>query len=510
MKRDLSALAAGSYDLVVIGAGIHGACIARDAALRGLSVAVLERGDLGGETSHNSLKTIHGGIRYIQHLNFSRTRLSIRERTVWLRTAPHLVRPLPFLMPTYGHGARGPLAMFAGIALYRLLGIGLTSGAQVPPGRVMGAATCRAAMPGVPETGLTGGAIWSDAQIRFADRAVIEILNDAAVHGAAIANHAEVSGILRAGGRASGVSVRDGLTGARYEVSARQIINAAGPWAGGLADDLPEAAARVPLTRSMNIVTRRKAPDMAFSIKSAQTSDSRLGKTKRLYFMVPWEGVSIFGTTHVPDTGAPDTPNTQDAEIATFISELNAAWPGLGLTEDEVTYCYRGLTPADHGGGRSHESRVLDHAAFGGLEGLSTIIGVKWTTSRLVAEQTVDLAMSKLGRTETCRTRTAPIPPVGTLDYALAGRPADEIRAVCTAHMQHAMTYTLRDMLLRRTDDLVRGQLGPEEIRTVARTMRDHLGWDAQACATEAARMQDRWLPEATRKVFQKQTLFGG
>lgn len=506
-------IASGVFDLVVIGAGIHGACVARDAALRGLKVAVLERGDLGGETSHNSLKTIHGGIRYIQHLNFARTRLSIRERTIWLRTAPHLVRPLPFLMPTYGHGVRGPAAMLAGITLYRLLGLGLGTGAaDVPPGRVMGAGACRKMMPGVPGEGLTGGAVWYDAQIRFADRAVLEILADAATHGAQVASHAEVIGILQADGKATGVAVRDALTGETFEVGARAVVNAAGPWAGPLADDLPDAVAHVPLTRSMNIVTSRSAPDMAFSIKSARESDSKLGRTKRLYFMVPWEGVAIFGTTHFPATDDTDPPEAQGAEIAEFIEELNAGWPGLDLSQDEVTYAYRGLTPAEESGGkasRSHESRVLDHAATGGQAGLLSIIGVKWTTSRLVAEQAVDLAMGKLGRAGACRTRTEPIPQIGGVSYDLAGRPSDEIRETCHAHMTRTQTVTLRDMLLRRTDDFVRGHLSAGEIRTVAGAMRDHYGWDRAACDQQTALVRDRWLPEDLHRLFEDDGLFG-
>ena len=507
-------ISSGAFDLVVIGAGVHGACVARDAALRGLRVAVLERGDLGGATSHNSLKTIHGGIRYIQHLNFSRTRLSIRERTIWLRTAPHLVRPLPFLMPTYGHGMRGPAAMFAGIMLYRLLGQGLGIGsADVPPGWVMGAGTCREMMPGVPAHGLTGGAVWYDAQIRFADRAVLEILTDAAAHGADVANYAEVTDILQADGVVTGVAVRDGLNGETFEVGARLVINAAGPWARSLAADLPDAMVRVPLTRSMNIVTSRQAPDMAFSIKSARESDSKLGKTKRLYFMVPWEGVTVFGTTHFPAADDTDPLETQAAEIAAFIVELNAAWPGLCLSMEEVTYAYRGLTPAEENDGqasRSHESRVLDHAYEGGLEGLLSIIGVKWTTSRLVAEQAVDLVMDKLGAGGACLTRTALIPKIPGMDYALAGKPKRQIWDICQAHMTGTQTITLRDMLLRRTNDFVRGLLSADEIRIVAAAMGHHYGWDQKTCAQQAALVRDRWLPQDLHELFESEGLFGG
>ena len=516
MTRDPRRLASERFDVIVVGAGIHGACVARDAALRGLRVAVVERGDLGGETSHNSLKTIHGGIRYIQHLNFTRTRESIREQTIWLRTAPHLVRPLPFLMPTYGHGMRGPAAMFAGIQIYRALGLGRNAGlapqARIRPGRVMGARAARAQVPDMPAAGLTGAALWDDAQVRFADRAVIEILSDAAAHGAAMLTHAEATAVLSAGGRATGLSVTDRLGGATFEVSGRLIVNAAGPWAGALAADLPDAAAAVPLPRSMNIVTRRPPREAALSIKSAQASDSKVGETKRLFFAVPWEGCTIFGTTHAPAGDGADTPDRQAADIEAFIGELNAAWPALGLSMDEVVYCYRGLTPAERSGtgqSRSHESRILDHARRGGLDGLVSIIGVKWTTARLVAERTVDLAAVKLGAGAPCRTRQAPLPPLEDVGYDLAGRTEREIAATCRAHMERTLTYTLRDMLERRTDDLAQGRLSAGEIACVARAMRGYLGWDAQECARQAAMMRERWLPARTRRVFETGVLFG-
>ncbi|MEL6387930.1 MAG: FAD-dependent oxidoreductase [Pseudomonadota bacterium] len=510
MKRDPKRLVSERFDVIVVGAGIHGACVARDVALRGLRVAVIERGDLGGETSHNSLKTIHGGIRYIQHLNFTRTRESIREQTIWLRTAPHLVRPLPFLMPTYGHGLRGPAAMFAGIQIYRSLGLrrnaGLVPQARIRPGRVMGIRAARAMVPDVPGDGLSGAALWDDAQVRFADRAVIEILSDASAHGAAVLNHAEATAVLKVGVRAAGVRVIDRLSGAEFEVAGRLVVNAAGPWAAALATDLPASAADVPLTRSMNIVTRRPPRDFALSIKSDEASDSKLGATKRLFFEVPWEGCTIFGTTYAAAGEGADTPDLQAVDIADFLADLNAAWPALGLTLDEVVYCYRGLTPAEIGEGsqrHSHESRILDHVQAGGLDGLISIIGVKWTTARLVAERAVDLAAAKLGVDVPCCTRDAPLPPLAEIGYDLAGRPERDIVKICRAHIERTLTLTLRDMLLRRTDDLVRGRLSVDEIACVARCMRAHLGWDATACARQAALLCERWLPPETRRVFE-------
>ena len=516
MTRDIERLTKERFDVIILGAGIHGACAARDAALRGLRVAVIDRADFGGETSHNSLKTIHGGIRYIQHLNFSRTLASIREQAIWLRTAPHLTRRLPFLMPTYGHGLRGPLAMFAGLSLYRALGWGRRRGippeAQIRPGRVMGPSSTRALLPDIPDAGLSGAASWDDAQIRFADRAILELVSDAADHGAVLAPYVEATEILSNNGRATGVSVRDVLTGTDHTINGAVVVNTTGPWASQLAGDLPDQNAQVSLTRSMNIVTRRKPPDFAFAIKSDEASDSKLGQTKRLFFAVPWEDCTIYGTTYGPVRPGPDRRSAQEADILAFLDDLNAAWPALRLTIDDVLYCHRGLTPAEEGSGSAgqlHDSLVIDHGAKGGLQAMISVVGVKWTTGRLVAEQAVDIVCRHLGHQASGRTSTMPLRPLKDVTYDLAGFSEDQIRQFCQTHMDLTLTLRLRDMLLRRTDDLVRGRLSPREIVIVARCMRDHLGWNETHCIEEADSLQDIWLPPHIQEVFDPEVLFG-
>src|SRR5690606_19226027 len=208
MQRDLDALARSQFDVLVIGGGIYGACIARDAALRGLSVALVEKGDFCSGTSHNSLKIIHSGIRYLQHLDFQRVRESIGERRVWLTIAPHLVQPLKFMIPTQGYLARGPLALQAAVLLHRMLGLdwnrGVADELKIPTGRVYGRSALRRSIPGLPLRGLSGAASWHDGQVVDADRMVIECLESAVQHGAKVANYLKADSFLHSGEKIHG------------------------------------------------------------------------------------------------------------------------------------------------------------------------------------------------------------------------------------------------------------------------------------------------------------------
>ena len=189
MKRDLSALEGRVNDLLVVGAGIHGACIARDAALRGLSVALIDRGDLGAATSHNSLKILHGGLRYLQPLDLVRLRQWAREQRHWLKIAPHLTRALPFVMPTFGHGTRGPEAMRAALAVHGLVarrGSEAAIGPRLPAGRILSRAVLLEHIPGLAEPRLSGGALWHQAHLVGADRALLACAPDAPAPRAAL------------------------------------------------------------------------------------------------------------------------------------------------------------------------------------------------------------------------------------------------------------------------------------------------------------------------------------
>jgi glycerol-3-phosphate dehydrogenase len=488
VKRNLAALEGRVHDVLVVGAGIHGACIARDAALRGLSVALIDRGDLGAATSHNSLKILHGGLRYLQHLDLVRLRQSAREQRHWLKIAPHLARPLAFVMPTYGHGTRGPAAMRAALALHGLVartGSEETIGPRLPRGRILTRAECLEHIPGLDDPRLNGGALWHEVQLVDADRALLECARDAADHGAAVATYVAAEGFLGTPDEVSGVRTKDLEGGGTLAIRARLTINAGGPFAPDLlARAGAPTTAFAGLAKGLNLVVRRPVlPGPAIAVSSRRRSDSVVPRADgRLYFLTPWQGRTVIGTSHLPYAGAAAAFRFAEADIVEFLAEINAAWPAAALAREDVLYAYAGLTPAEGDGGgevkRARRGQVIDHARDG-LRGLLSVQGVKYTTARLVAEGVVDLAQRRLGRPAApCRTATRPLPG--------AGQPVDEdFAAAVRRAVGEEMALRLEDVLLRRLGLAAEGRLEAAEIATAAGIMAEALGWSPARCTRE-------------------------
>ena len=506
MQRDLSQFADRTFDVVVVGGGIHGACVARDAALRGMSVALLEQGDFCSATSHNSLKTIHGGIRYLQHLNFKRAIESIREQQILRRTMGHLVQPMRFMMPTYGWAMRGPLAMGAGIAMFEglTLAMSLRDGNRVeaPKGRVMGAGACKRMAPGVDTDGLTGGSIWADAQVAYADKAVLQILKDAVTHGAVVANYVRAEKVEIADGAVTGVTVRDKTSDQVMTIAAKQVVNATGPWADAwLAEAAPDARAlAVALVRSMNLVIDKPAPDLAIAVKSTLESDSKIDSAKRMFFMVPWQGKTVIGTTHFSHKGSLDIAPSA-SEVGSFVDDFNAAYPTLDIQARDVLYAYVGLTPGDDStdadGAKLHESKVVDHE---GATGLVSIISIKWTTARLVAERVVDVLAKRHDGAGACQTRKRALPDDASTPSEAAGLDNDGLRAFVEGHIAETQAQHLDDIVLRRTNDLVLGRLTARQLKTIVAVMAAHFGWSDATRNAEVRSALARLAPSAYRQ----------
>ena len=472
MRRDLGALAAREHDLVVVGGGAYGAAAAWDAAVRGLSVALVEREDFGAGASWNSLKTIHGGMRYLQRMDLGRLRASARERSVLLRLAPALVRPLPFLVPAYGHGGTGREALAIGLRLNDWLtrdrNDGLPPSHRIPPARVVGKAEALRLLPGLEPRGLTGAALYSDAQASSTERLTLAFVHAAAAAGALCANHLEATGLLRSGGRVAGVALRDTLTGATLEVLSRAVLNAAGPWADELLSAFGLRRAPGPLLRARNLVLRR-APVTPFAVGGRSSG--------RFLFLVPWEGRTILGTSYEPAEEPPSEPMA-------FLDEGARAFPWAGLRRSDVALVHEGLVPGRGGAsGLSTTPRLHDHEVEDGLAGLVSVQGVKYTTARPVAERAVDLVARRLGRAVPAgRTAEGPLPRARPLDGPLEARAREAVR--------DEMAMTLADAVLRRLDLGTRGRPDPAELETVAQVMRAELGWDAARLERERARLE--------------------
>jgi glycerol-3-phosphate dehydrogenase len=467
VKRDLAALGAREWDVVVVGGGVYGAAVAWDAAQRGLSVALVEREDFGCGASWNSLKTIHGGMRYLQKLHLGRLRESARERATLLAIAPEVVRPLPFVVPTYGHGATGREALALGLLLNDWLtrdrNRDLPPSHRIPAARTVSAAEALRLVPGLERRGLSGAALWHDAQATSTERLTLGFVHAAADAGALPANHAEAVSLLRVAGRIAGVAVRDTLGEGTIEVRARLVVNAAGPWADEVLARGGLARPAAPLLRARNVVLRRP-PAVPFAVGARSEG--------RFLFLVPWEGHTIVGTSYEPAGAPPSDPMA-------FLDEACRAFPWAGIGRADATLVHEGLVPGrGDASGLSTRPRLHDHEVEDGLPGLISLQGVKYTTARAVAERAVDLALRRLDRSGSpCRTAVTRLAKARPLPGSL------EERARLAAREE--MALTLADAVLRRLDLGTAGPPAERELAAVSRVLATELGWSAGREGTE-------------------------
>jgi len=405
-----------AYDVVVIGAGVNGAAIARDAALRGLRVALVDKDDVGSGTSAWSSRLIHGGIRYLEHGELRLVRESLREREILLRSAPHLVSPFGLLIPFYEHNHRSAPLLSAGMAIYDLL----SADKSTPWHRLIGWQGVRERWPGLQIDGLKGGALYHDAQARYAERLSVENALSAREAGASLRLYTQVVGLLREGARVRGVRLRD-RAGSEMSLAASVVVNAAGPWA-----DQVLAAGEVPGrliggTKGSHLVVERFAGAPSTGVHYEAKSDNRA------VLVLPWNGRYLIGSTDLYYDGNPGDAVASDAEVDYLLSETNALIPSAQLTPADVLYSYAGIralpyTP--HAAGTADVSRdhhVVDHSPQ--CIGLFSIVGGKLTTHRALGELAVDKVVRHLGiRKRRCATRRLPLPGGRSADFARLSR----------------------------------------------------------------------------------------
>jgi glycerol-3-phosphate dehydrogenase len=416
----LTNLGATDFDVIVVGAGINGAGIARDAVMRGLRVLLLDKGDIGEGTTAWSTRLIHGGLRYLEHYEFSLVRESLRERELLFRNAPHLVKPLEFMVPIYAGNKRGRWLMRLGMLAYDALSFDKS----VPSHRILGVDDTIRHVPGINRSGLRGAAVYYDGQVEFPERIVVENALSAAKHGTTILTYTRVDQLIIESGRVAGVQFTDLLAddGRLYTVRAPLTINVTGPWVDRLTRNL-SSKRLIGGTKGSHIIVAPfpGAPDSAIYVENEADA--------RPYFIVPWNGLYLIGTTDFRYDGDLDNVNAGDDEIDYLIRDTNRVIPGAGLTRERVRYTYSGVRslPYVEEGAESAITRrhiVHDHAPE--IDGLISIIGGKLTTYRNLAEQATDLALRKLGRNNPkCLTKTVPFPGANTDDF---GRFSAEFR----------------------------------------------------------------------------------
>jgi glycerol-3-phosphate dehydrogenase len=558
MRRDPASLTREPYDLLVIGGGIFGIFAAWDAALRGLSVAIIERRDWAHAASENCFKIVHGGIRYLQHGDLVRVRQSSRERNILLRIAPHQVRPLPILVPTYGHGRSGKEILALGVRMYEAATWDRNRGIRdplrkLPPARVLSAAQTLDLYPDLPASGLTGGVIFHDARMHSPARLALCVLRSAVDAGAHAANYVAATGFLRSGNRVEGVLARDEETGEALEIRARYVLNAAGAWSEPLleAGGIPAAPSRSTFSRDAYfILPRRIGPDVALAVKgSTRDPDAILSRDARHLFLVPRGDCTLVGVWHVVYPGRPDEVAFPSRDLHAFLDEINEAFPALRASPGEVARTHHGLVlfgsneGADTNLRYGHRSRIIDHEREQGIRGLMTLIGVRYTTARHEAERALDRILEGLGR-KAPRGRTAGTPLRGGaipdvrsfVDGAAAAKPpgigeralqgllwahgteyGEVIRVagerpdwtetlpgtdVLAAEVVHAtrieMARRLADVWFRRTELGAGSFPGPDALQRAADLMGGERGWTEDRRAREMAEVREA-LPQEER-----------
>lgn len=388
MPRLTRRVSGSTFDLVVVGGGLHGLFAALEAATRGWSVALFERDDYGSGLSSNHQRTVHGGLRALQSGRIGKTRLQIAERRAWAIMAPHLLRPLPFLFPTHRDPMRSRLAVGAALRFYDYLGrernADLPPDLHLPASRIVTVEETKRRFPGLASDGVTGGAIWYDYQVRHPDRLNWLVALAAQRAGAAVFNHVEVDGPLREQMRLAGVRVIDRVAGRSVDVAARRVLICGG---GGT----PEIHARFGLTaapllvRASSLLVNRPGLDVALAAR---------GSSGRVLTATPWSNHWLIGTfqsNRPAEAAAGARPSVADVDA--MVDDANGAFPTLQLRRRDVRLVHSGLTPAVLRRGRAElmpESSVVAHASSG-HEGVFSIIGVKFTTARATAIEALRL-----------------------------------------------------------------------------------------------------------------------
>ncbi len=534
MKRDLNALTREPLDLLIIGGGITGACIARDAASRGLSVGLIEKNDFMSATSAAPSKLIHGGLRYLRNFELGLVRESLAERRIWQKIAPHQVRPLPFLLPGDKSAKR---VLGIGLTLYDLLSFDrnrLDDPAQHLAGHKWHNADAARKMEPVLEPSQMAGAFtYLDCQVRSPERVGLECLIDAASHGARLANYVEATSFIRDGRDIVGANATDAITGKGLKIRAKITLNAAGPWADNLLGMAEQGEPSHHLLRSkgIHLITRAIADEHAVTISVPEN----LGGGH--LFLLPWRDHTIIGTTDTAYEGNPDALVVTEDEITDYLAFINAAVPGAKLTRGDVVHAYAGLRPLiadaaepDNPYNASRKAEVVDHEADEGLKGFFSAIGGKWTTSRHVAEVAVNMIGKRLGRTlPKSATASTPLPgghierlelffertrdqhlelPQATkkelaLTYGSAAGPLfeligadpalgesicegrDEVAAQIIHGVREEMALSLEDIVFRRTGLGTLGNPGSAALSKAANLMGEELGWGEATVQSE-------------------------
>lgn len=516
-----------AYDIIIIGAGINGAGIAHDAAQRGLRVLLLDKGDIASGTTSWSTRLIHGGLRYLEHAELGLVRESLRERETLLRIAPHLVRPLPLLIPLFQGARRGPFTMRVGMVGYDML----SWDKSLPRHQMLSRAGTLACAEGLRTEGLQGGALYYDAQVTFPERLTLENMLAARALGAHILTYTRADRLLTEQGQVRGVACTHLLTDQQHMVSAPLVVNVAGPWvdavlAGQSVTNHPLVAG----TKGTHLVVAHFAGAPEVGLYAEAQADGRP------FFILPWNNLYLIGTTDTRYTGRLDQIEATEAEIGYLLAETNRLFPQAQLTRGQVLYTYAGVRPLPFvpaGREAGITRRHFVHQDSAGIKGLFSVVGGKLTTYRSLAEEVVNLLCQRLHKPcAACATAHTPLPgalpaeetadfqqhllrefpslPAATLQrlVRIYGRRITQLLQLATTApdllqplvptspaiaaeivfaMQQEQAQTLTDCLMRRTMLGLNAVVGLDVVEAAAVVAQRHLHWTEMRATAEVA-----------------------
>jgi len=499
------------YDLAVIGAGAYGSAIAYEAATRGLSVFLAEKGDFGAATSANSLKIVHGGLRYLQKLDLIRARGSTRERSMFLRNAPGLVEPLRCVLPTGWSLNYNRLFLGAGLALNGLITIDRNSRVsaerRLPGSRILSRPELASYARGLHMHDVTGGACWHDAVMVDSERLSLAFVLGARESGATVGNYLSAREVLSHGGRAAGLAVRDELSGREEEITAKAVVSCQGPW--GLAKDTsvlacPDALGRV---KAVNLVL--PATELAAAVGFPARDHEGRPVADRLLFAVPWQGVTMVGTWYFESDDSPDDLHVTPSQLSMMLEELNSGFENWSFTARDVRMLHIGELPRSHLQPQpAPVSRplVAEASRFGGLRGAWVVQGEKWTTARATAREVTESISRQCGlRLEKSVSLTRSLErgaEAGTAMPSVIYDAGDEIgpehEAAIVHSLREEMVRTLPDLVLRRTNLGATGRPSPALLNSLASIAARELNWsEAEKALNVTAMERHRMYPDA-------------
>lgn len=466
----------------MIGGGINGAGIAWEAALRGYSVALIEKADFGAATSAGCFKIIHGGLRYLQHFDLPRLYESVREQQILRKISPHLIKPFPFLVPCYGYGMKGKEAMRLGLMLYEVLTCtknqGVSSEQKLPSHKVLSKKETLDIAPHLDSSGLRGGIVYYDCQMTNVERYTFSVVASASSAGATVCNYLEARSCeVDSQKRIKSVNVVDSISGEEFSIAAKYVISASGPWTKHVISELTKTptSEKKFFSKGIQLVLPQIIDKYAVAVESRFKDGAALvSRGGRSYFLQPWRGSTLVGTSDEIVETRPDDFLISKKEIASFLDEVKSAYPDDRLSVENVKYAFGGLREVDEAmlssskGGDATVAREASVDDVRGISNLTSVVGVKYTTFRALSEKVVNHFEKREGfkKTESKSAETV------LYDVKCVG---DEFYKEI---LDNEMVVHLDDFVFRRTDLASLGL--PENLEEIAKFVGEQLGWSEE------------------------------